>query len=59
MIQDRYPRISDNSMNVFLSGTRMKMIRVRDGETDGCSHSSSLAPRRRLDKAIAHPRLRL
>lgn len=59
MIQDRYPWISDNSMDVMLNKARKEMIRVRDEETNGRSHSSSLAAKGKLDEAIAHIRLHL
>lgn len=59
MVQDRYPWITDNSMNVLLNKARKEMIRVRDEETNGRSHSSNLASQGKLDEAIDHMRLHL
>ena len=59
MIQDRYPWISDGSMDVLLNKARKEMIRVRDEETNGRSHSSNLEAKGKLDEAIAHMRLHL
>lgn len=59
MIQDRYPWISDNSMTVLLNKARMEMVRVRDEETKGRSHSMDLASKGKLDQAIAHMQLHL
>ncbi len=54
MVQDRYPWVSDNSMNVLLNKARLEMIRVKDEETKGRSHSMDLASKGKLDDAIAH-----
>ena len=59
MIQDRYPWINDNSMEVLLTKARKEMIRVRDEETNGRSHSANLASKGKLDEAIAHLKLHL
>ena len=59
MVQDRYPWITDNSMNVLLNKARKEIIRVRDEETNGRSHSASLESEGRLDEAIAHMQLHL
>lgn len=59
MIQDRYPWISDSSMDVLLSKARKEMIRVLDEETNGRSHSADLASRGKLEEAIAHLKLHL
>lgn len=59
MIQDRYPWITDNSMDVLLNKARKEMIRVRDEETNGRSHSANLAAKGKLDEAIAHLQLHL
>lgn len=59
MVQDRYPWISDNSMNVLLNKARKEMIRVIDEETNGRSHSANLASKGKMDEAIAHLQLHL
>ena len=59
MIQDRYPWVTDNSMQVLLNKARKEMVRVRDEETNGRSHSSNLAAKGRVDEAIAHLQLHL
>ena len=59
MVQDRYPWITENSMDVLLNKARKEMIRVRDEETDGRSHSANLASKGKLDEAIAHLQLHL
>lgn len=59
MVQDRYPWISENSMDVLLNKARKEMIRVRDEETNGRSHSANLASKGKLDEAIAHLQLHL
>ena len=59
LVQDRYPWVSDSSMDVLLRKARMEMVRVRDEETNGRSHSSNLAAKGKLDEAIAHLRLHL
>ena len=50
MVQDRYP---------WLNKARKEMIRVRDEETNGRSHSANLASKGKLDEAIAHLQLHL
>lgn len=59
IVQDRYPWITDSSMDVLLNKARKEMIRVRDEETNGRSHSSALESRGKLDEAIAHMQLHL
>lgn len=59
MVQDRYPWISDNSMDVLLRKARLEMIRVRDEESKGKEHSRNLASQGKLDQAIKHMQLHL
>lgn len=59
MIGNRCPWLSESSMDVLLNKARKEMIRVRDEETNGRSHSTSLASKGKLEEAIAHIRLHL
>ena len=59
IVQNRYPWITDNSMDVILKKARMEMIRVRDEESKGKEHSRNLASQGKLDDAIAHMQLHL
>lgn len=59
MIRGRYPWLSESSVEVLMAKARKEMIRVRDEETKGRSHSRSLADQGKLDQAIAHMRLHI
>lgn len=54
MVRNRYPWMSESSVDVLMSKARKEMIRVLDEETGGRSHSASLANQGRLDDAIQH-----
>ncbi len=59
MIRGRYPWLTENSVEVLMKKARKEMIRVLDEETNGRSHSSTLADKGKLDEAIAHMRLHI
>lgn len=59
LVRNRYPWISDNSVDVLLRKARLEMIRVRDEESKGKEHSRVLASQGKLDDAIRHMELHL
>ena len=59
LVRDRYPWVSENSVDVLLRKARLEMIRVRDEESKGKEHSRVLASEGRLDEAIRHMQLHL
>ena len=59
MIQNRYPWLSDNSVDVLMEKARKEMQRVRDEETNGREHGKNLASKGKLDEAIRHLERRL
>lgn len=59
LLTNRYPWLNTNSLDVLFRKARMEMIRVRDVETSGRSHSAALARDGKLDDAIAHIRLHM
>ncbi len=59
MVRNRYPWISENSMDVLLVKAQKEMMRVRDQETNGRSHSRHLESIGKVEEAIAHLQLHL
>ncbi len=59
MIRDRYPWMTEGSVDVLMNKARKEMVRIRDEETNGRSHSTNLAARGDLEGAIRHMRLHL
>ena len=59
MIGRRCPWLSESSLDVLMNKARKEMIRIRDEETNGRSHSTVLASQGKLDEAIAHMQLHL
>ena len=59
LVRNRYPWISDNSVDVLLRKARLEMIRVRDEESKGKEHSRVLASQGKLEDAIRHMELHL
>ncbi|MDO5861553.1 MAG: tetratricopeptide repeat protein [Thermoplasmata archaeon] len=59
MVRGRYPWLTESSVDVLMAKARKEMIRVRDEETKGKSHSRNLAEQGKLDQAIAHMRLHI
>lgn len=59
IMQDRYPWLTDNSVEVLIKKARMEMARVRDEETNGREHSRNLAASGKIDQAIEHMQLHL
>ena len=59
LVRNRYPWISNNSVDILLRKARLEMIRVRDEESKGKEHSRVLASQGKLDDAIRHMELHL
>ena len=55
-MRERYPWLSENSLDVLLSNARKVMLSVIDDETSGMSHARVLISKDRLDEAVAHLR---
>jgi tetratricopeptide (TPR) repeat protein len=59
MLRGRYPWLKEGSLDVLLKKARQEMIRVRDEETHGRSHSKALAGNGKIGLAIKHLEKRL
>jgi tetratricopeptide (TPR) repeat protein len=54
MLKNRYPWLTDNSLDVLMGNARKTMIDILDEETNGRSLSMELASQGRIDEAIRH-----
>jgi tetratricopeptide (TPR) repeat protein len=54
MLKQRYPWLTDNSLNVLMEKARKIMIDILDEETNGRSLSKELESQGRVDEAIGH-----
>ena len=54
MIMNRYPWLTENSMNVLMDRASKEMSQILDEETTGRSASRGLADKGRVNEAIEH-----
>ena len=59
MLKQRYPWLSDNSLDVLMEKARRTMIEIRNEETNGLSICRELESEGRQEEAIKHLRERL
>jgi tetratricopeptide (TPR) repeat protein len=54
MLKERYPWLTDSSLDVLMEKARREMVRTLDEETNGRSLSKELEAAGKIDKAIEH-----
>lgn len=54
MISERYPWITENSLDVLMRNARKEMLRITDDESNGKTVSRHLASEGKMDNAIKH-----
>lgn len=59
MLKQRYPWLSDNSLDVLMETARKKMIEILDEDTNGRSLSKELESQGKTEEAIKHLKKRL
>jgi tetratricopeptide (TPR) repeat protein len=59
MLKQRYPWLTDNSLDVLMEKARRTMIGIRNEETNGLSMCRELESQGRPEEAIKHLRKRL
>jgi Flp pilus assembly protein TadD len=59
MLRERYPWLTENSVNVLIEKTRRLVVSALDDETHGISLSRKMEAEGRMDEAIAHLRMHL
>ena len=54
MLKQRYPWLSDNSVDVLMETARKRMIEILDEETNGRSLGKELESQGKIEEAIKH-----
>ena len=54
MLKNRYPWLTDNSLDVFMETARKTLVGILDEETNGRSLSRELESQGRTEEAIVH-----
>ncbi|MCK9323239.1 MAG: tetratricopeptide repeat protein [Candidatus Methanomethylophilaceae archaeon] len=54
MMKDRYPWLTDNSLDVLMRNAQKEMIMILDEETNGRSFSKNLESKGKIEDAIKH-----